>query len=791
MKNKRLILDDDIKKIFKYILISGLADKNFETDLAHYKTKFNTKKDEAEIKRAILKFVTSVDKLIDTPNSAPEQKVYEAGFDSLLALAQKYNAPEVYFSLACGEYMLYSPRTHELFDKTIETYKQALSSLTPETNQYKECHLDMCRALATMLTVGYMDNDHRYKMLLKEFLNQTPNTKEGKELLDRIGDMFISCQNAAVATKIYERLYSFEKRDDTMHDLIDCYCKTDQYEKAKKFALKCIEKNPKDIEAIEVLIICASETDEDFSLAQKATEKLDKNSCEYYKLLYKIKLDQDQIAEAFDVLHQGCLRGFEKELAIDYANIYHSNENFSKALPYFEAAIENKGFDNILLADYAFCLFRTEDYQKAWKVYSDIIEKTSLPSFDSYILAMQTCLYSYSDEFVNMSSRGDKDSYLAIQESYYNQLLKVKKRLDATLSLNYSKKAQVLSVLKDVESVFKPQPSPSFMPNRDATQELNFDNLLYVFNNWAKESYVKRIFTKTEIEQLRSDIRSAVENKDNPYYSFAGCLSCLHTYVEKYTEPVYYFYLMERIITLQQKHKRYSTRKNSTLSIIREKTDIKNQLLANRKEVPKELKAEIDSLTKDAIYYSKKVDKIENKLEEMLEMKKKKYNLGHMLYLTAIVSKQKIEALRNQDTDELDEEPNKNIRMINPAFGKFLTMHLVCSQEARDMQLFSLIFQSNLESYRFLRNDAVHANNENDYLDELDEFGDPKRNWDSMGETPVVGKETFFALFNIALFSPTSIFYYLKELDFPETYTQIEKHFKSTSGSSRTSELEK
>ncbi len=654
--------------------------------------------------------------------------------------------------------------------------------------------LDFSRVLATKLTIGYLENEHNYKSALKDFLSTTPNTPEGNEILLCIGDMFNSCQNPVVAAKIYERLYTRNKNAKVLEKIVDCCTRSKQSEKAMAAILNQLEKNSQNETAVDLLVVNAEATEE-LDKAITAVNNLSKSSPAYYKALSKLHLAQGKMDEAIAVLNKGVKKGFQSELNLDFANAYYHNEEFSKALPYFEDALKDKQ-NTIIETDYALCLMRCNEYQKAWKTFCDMIKKDSLPTMDSYILAMQACLYSYSEDFVNIG-RSERQKYESIQDSYLNDVKLFEEKIAGVISLDYAKKYQVLSIIGDTKSVLRPMPNPSFLPNRKEA-ELNFDNLPIVFSNWLKKPYVTKLLTKTEIEQIRSDIQSAIENRANPYFSYAGCMSSLHAYVEKYAEPVFYFYLTERIGALQQKSIRYEKLKEETLAQIRKKSDKKNEMLAARKNVPKELKSELDQLMNFVIFYSMKVDKISKKCNELLEIKRKNFNLGLLVYITSIISKEKIEALKNQeasknqDTDEADDEENRRIRIINPAFGKYLKMHQRQLDSEQDMQLFGVILQSNIESYRFLRNDAVHGNTpEQEKSEELDEFGDPKHNWDTLYQTPIVTKETFFDLLNIALFSPTSIFYYLNELTFPETQSEIERFYKTNSSSARNCEIEK
>lgn len=790
MRNKRLISEDDIKVILSFILQSGMENPKFKTELGHFRTKMKTKKADAEFLRAKDKLVANVDNLLKNKASAQAQKNYENSFNALFTLAQELDAPDIFFSLANSEYILNSDRAKSLFETALSSYKRKLASFPVDSKESKECTLDICRTLATKLAIGYLENEHNYKMTLKEFLLTVPNSPEGCEILLNLGDMFNSCQNPIVAAKIYEKLYSFNNQAEILDKMIDCCTRTEQNDKAINAILGQLKKDSQNATAVDMLVINADALNE-LNSAEMAVEKLSKSSVSYYKSLYKIKLAQNKFDEAIEVLNQGSLLGFQIELNLDYANAYYHNENFHEAIPYFEAALKHNK-NNITQSDYAMCLMRCNEYKKAWSEYCEIIQSDSLPTFDCFNLAMQACLYSYSDDFVNIV-KNKRLTYSNIQATYLKQVKPFEEKVKNIVSLNYAEKYKTLGIIYDTESVLSPMTNPNLMPNREPA-ELNFENLPIVFNNWLKKPYVKRIFTKTEIEQLRSDIQSAIANKDNPYYSFSGCLSSLHAYVEKYTEPVYYFYLIERIKALQQKSRRYESIKDELLAQLREKTDRKNELLAARKHVPKELKTEIEQLMNVVILFSNKVDRTTNKWTEMLEIKQKKYNLGLLIRLTSIISKEKMAALKNQESDETEEDEDKKIRVINPAFGKYLTLHKGSDDAGQDMMLFGTILQSNIESYRFLRNETVHAKGmeiKSDINEEVDEFGDPKRNWDALAETPIVKKEIFFDLLNIALFSPTSIFYYLSDLNFPETHSQIEKFFEENSNSARNYEFEK
>ncbi len=788
-----LYTPESAQKLFAYILKSGLKSEKFKTESNHYITPLSTKKENADLDRAIKNIVVAVDNLIKNPNSIKDQQAYETNSAILFTFANKYKAPDIYSVLMNCSFVNNSPNYHQLLKITINAYKETLASLEPDSRQFKECSLDLSRCLAIKLTIGFLTNYHPYKSSVNEFLDSVPNSPEGMKILDKVANMFSSCQNSAVASKIYEKLYSLDHSTKTLAKLIDAYHRSENFDKAEAHILALLKKDPHDENAIDLLTVNCVGAERDYDLAISYIENIDKSNPLYYKDLAYIKFDQDKTEEALHILDEGALLGFEKELSLDYANIYYHKHNYSNAIKYFKFTRENSPYNHLVEADYALSLMRNKDYDKAFEVFCSILDEEphTLPTLSSYINAMQSCLYAYGDEFVNITNRGDKNVLFNIQNKYLEKTKLFEESLKSIISLNYAEKAKAYEVIKQTQEVLHPTINRHLLPKDSTSAELTLDNLGYVFSRWLDDPLVKKIFTPPEIEQLKFDIGMAIANKDNPHFSFAGCASNINILVEKYVEPIYYYYLLERIGTLNRKSARYEKLKNNTLELLRQKSNEKNQLLAKRQDVPAELKEEITALTDTCIRYSQKEEKLTHKLKEMKEFRDIHFNLGHLYFLTTIVSKEKIDAQKQQE--QPDEESPNMFRILNPAFGKFLDMHT--PQDETDKRLFALILQSNIEAFRLFRNDAVHANIDCDMQvdkNDLDEDDNPNRTWNCLNENAFVKADTFLNLLIIALFSSNSIFNYINDVNIEFTFAdKTAAFFNQNSNSARNATLEK
>ena len=793
MKN-RIYTAESVQKLLAFILTSGLQTDKFKTELSHYSTKLSNKKEEAGLDRAIKNIVSAVNNLTKNPNSTKDKQIYESNATTLLALAQKYDAPDIYSVLANSAFVTNSPEAYFLFDKTISTYLSTLSKLEKGSKEFKECSLDLSRTYAERLVVGFLDNYHPYKSDVEKFLESVPDSKEGCKILSKMANMFESCQNSTIASKIYERLFSLNHKEDTRLKLIDAYHRTGQFDKAKTHILSLLEKKPLNLDLINLLVVNCVNDDKDVDLAEDYLTNFPQNNAQYYKNLSLIKLHQGFDELSLKILDKGAQLGFENELLLDYANFYYHQDDFEMVIKYFEEERKIHPNNPITEADYALSLMRNCDYAKSFKVFCEILEQSphTLPTLSCYINTMQACLYSYGDEFVNLNDRSTKEEFEAIQNKYLEKTKQFENSLISIISLNYAEKARAFEIIKQTQEILHPTVNRHYLSKHDSSPTLTLDNLGDVFEHWLKEPVAKKIFTKKEIEQLKFDIDTAIKNKDNPYFSFAGCASNLNILVEKYVEPIYYYYLIERIGVLARKSARYEEMKNDTLDALRQKSYEKNLLLAERKHIPNELVDEIKQLTSDSILYSKKSEKLANKKDNLVDFRNMRFNLGHLYYLTTINSKKKAEEIKLQEGN--GKEVTAKIRIINPAFGKFLSNFMPDDQN--DKLLFALILQSNIEAYRFSRNDAVHANSikiappncENPF----DEWGNPIRNWDSLHETTFVNSEIFLNLLNIALFSSNSIFSYLSDVNIEHTFEdKISQFFNQNSTSARNLPLQK
>ena len=650
-----------------------------------------------------------------------------------------------------------------------------------------------------MLAISQLSDDNKYKDVLDTFLSSITKDEYSTQILSKVALMFAAGQSINIAVQLYEKLIELSPNDkDGLKKLAECYDSCDDIEKSKQIYKKLIKLDPNNDEYLSKYIQVCIESKNDLEKAKTENEALKKrNPYEYYNNLFQIYIAEKQYDLAKETLDAGTAAGFGNKLSFDWGRYYFIKEQYDDAIPQFEIAKKEKLFPNNLLdMNIAITLHCKGDSVSALNKMLDIISDGHLPYFYSYETAMVTMLYCYSQDLANIDNRSDYSKFNELKEKYLSIIDKFENNFDSIATLNTKDTLNTKYAIRDTRDIFTANTNPSYFIKSNShsapkSQELTFDNLPTVFENWSKQPFIHHFFTPTELKRLRIDIETAVKNSSDPDFSYAGCLINLHHCVEKYTEPLFSAYLDDRIRTLEAKANRAEQRKDALQAELREKVNQKIDLRAQGKPIPRQLYAEIEELRNETFIRTEKFERIEKRLKEFVALSSKKFRLSDLYYLVMVFSTPKTN-FNEKDTDSdkdietdietdinedktSDKEKPKAVKIINPSFGQFLQMHYKQNEDTSNPQLMGAALLYNLERYRIIRNKTTHFNSYDAPYEEFtirDTVGRHRTNWDHLEGEHTVTKDDFLTSLNLALFSRYSVLNLLSDsFVFYETYS--------------------
>ena len=701
------------------------------------------------------------------------EKEFSRILSEIKEYAHKNKNPEYLVEAGILNYLIYNDANATY--SSINEAENILKSKLNESNA-ELCRLDLMRCLALKVAISYMENDHMGTSALKEFLSIPPQNNDEKKLWSDIAHVFYQAENFTVSTKILEKLCSFGPSVEDVETLSEIYIRQTNYVEANTLLKDAITKlNARELEPSWVISCVKGKIHLDE--AQKTVEKLKKQSpSTYTRYMAYIKIAEAVSTKEFDAiektLDEGTKLGFASNLCDAYLSLYRAKRDYPKIINYIES---HRSYFNELTADIeeAKAYMHLHNYKKAWELFEKDLTfvdyanmDTPPPSFDvvmnsnDVILATSALLGSFGEDLANIENRGNQNEYLKLCKTYQDKIDLIELPILRFAILNKKIKDEKLNIIQNARSVFSPSVNSGFLANTDLPNELSFDTLPIVIEKWSSISYVKQMFTKAELHQLHEDINYAIEHKDDPNFSFAGCLASLHTYVEKYTKPIYYYFLAEQIPKQQQtldelktKIDNFENQKRDIESMLKNQSNTKYQRYSSVRD---DMKQKKEVLKQEIEKYKKEYKEQKNKLYELTNQR---YQLGKLFQVMIIDEKQADGATK---------------KIINPDFQNFVSRNAKNLDTIKAPELFGLQLINNIEAYRYLRNIIVH-----DDKDALELQLPPKpptsnktqfRNWDSMEESQIITKDQFFTLLNIALFSKNSIFSSLRQLNIGEMH---------------------
>ncbi len=760
------------------VIYENLDPKNIENfkPLFHYEVNRSSKQKQAEATRLIPEYVKIVNKIRECEESGKPydslKKSYDEYFKKLEANVKLTQNPNHLIMLGNLNYYmtLDSNKTYELYDLAIGSLRKAMAD-TDDKIVKMMCRTDLIRDLALKFTISYIENDHIGRSALKEFLELEPKNDYDEVIWQNLAKLFNTTYNRPVGIKILEKLYSLRPTETNLLLLSNAYNSNKEYAKSIQLLKPHITGNN--------LLTCSWCNscilgNIELDAVEKELDKVKQLSPNlYYPILIGFKSTKKDYDGAFSLLKEWEKTGANtKTIEQLYMNTYIEMKDFESALSYMKKHPDLKDdlyFQTIVQGE----LFGP---RKKWECYENFLRRNEIYNlannkddvflgYDQIRDALNSLMFCFAEDLANISNRSTSDEYEQLRDEYKEKIALFEFPMLRVLSLNKHLKDEITKEVASTANIFSPTVNPNFFVNSNLPHELNFETLPFVVKKWSKQPYVKNLFTNAEFSQIQSMVETALRNKDNENYSFADCLASLHTYVEKYTEPLYYYFLLDQLPKLQ---KEINELKVKIADLENERKNIKINLEKQKKgyqrysSINDSMKEKIGELTRE-------IDKRKREYKElnkMSELPNQRYTLGKFFDVMTINEKQPDGSYK---------------KTINPNFKQFLQMHLKCKDIANP-ELFGLQLINNIEAYRYLRNLSVHndkkISEERSTLSAQESSTQTQfRNWDSMEDSQIITKEQFFDLLNIALFSQNNIFYSLSQISIPEMYADKAEQF--------------